>query len=119
MDLSTVVVPAWSERVGSAELSYPELTLGDFLDCLVEECAEIIQAAQKCRRFGFTRTFAGYGRNDMFLAAEIGDLRGIVARLPLNESRIQIAADEKIRNIANHKKARLKELADKAEATND
>lgn len=49
------------------------LTHNDLAELLIEECAEIIEAAQKCKRFGFDRVFPGYGQNGAALAYEMGD----------------------------------------------
>lgn len=54
------------------------------LTCLMEEAAEVIQAAAKCIRFGFRNGYPGHVWNNEKLAQEIGDLLGIVAMLPLD-----------------------------------
>lgn len=61
-----------------------ELTRDERLVLLIEECGEVIQAATKCLRFGFDRDQPGYGVNSAVLAAEVGDLLGVVDALPLN-----------------------------------
>lgn len=59
-----------------------KLTCDELLVILIEECAEIIQAATKCQRFGFMGNHVeSYGRNDYKLAYEIGDLLGVVNQL--------------------------------------
>lgn len=60
-----------------------KLTREELLVILMEECAEVIQAASKCLRFGYDRQQEGYGINDEVLAAELGDLFGIADALPL------------------------------------
>lgn len=55
-----------------------KFTDNELLDLLVEECAEVIKAAQKCKRFGMTREYRDYGRNDIVLAAELGDVHAMV-----------------------------------------
>lgn len=66
------------------------LTLDDLLDLLIEEAAEVIHAASKVKRFGWNRTEPGYGHNGKQLAAEIGDLLGVIDGLSL-ESTIVVA----------------------------
>lgn len=106
-----IVPPSTAPAIAGPDLTYPELTLDDLLDGLIEECAEIIQAASKCKRFGFYRAYRSYGRNDEQLMTELGDLAGIVERLPIDRNTMRIAAAEKIRNMQNHKKALLYEQA--------
>lgn len=65
-----------------------KLTTDELLVILMEECAEVIQAASKCLRFGFTRYQPEYGNNDKVLAAEIGDLLAMVDALPLDKGQI-------------------------------
>jgi hypothetical protein len=65
-----------------------ELTTDEKLVILMEECAEVIKAASKCLRFGFDRSQPGYGQNDLVLAAEIGDMLGMVDSLPLDAAQI-------------------------------
>lgn len=58
------------------------LSRDELLVLLIEECAEIIQAATKCQRFGYASNhIAEYGRNDLKLSSEIGDLLGVLAAL--------------------------------------
>jgi NTP pyrophosphatase (non-canonical NTP hydrolase) len=59
------------------------LTLDETLVLLMEECAEVAQAASKCLRFGYdTKGPDHYGINRKVLASEIGDLLGVVDALP-------------------------------------
>lgn len=60
------------------------LDMDELLVVLIEEAGEIVQAATKCLRFGFTRDWEGYGVNHEVLAAEVGDLLGIVDALGLD-----------------------------------
>lgn len=70
-----------------------ELTLGELLILLMEECAEVSQAASKCLRFGYdTKGPHGYGINRKVLASEIGDLLGVVDSLPDIEQYLVITA---------------------------
>jgi|SRR6266853_532424 len=60
-----------------------KLTRDELLILLMEEAAEIIQAASKCLRFDYDTVWPGYGRNSAVLANEVGDLLGIVDALKL------------------------------------
>lgn len=60
------------------------LTLEEKLVLLAEEAAEVIQAATKCHRFGFSHYEPGYGKNDEELAKEVGQLLGVVESLDLD-----------------------------------
>lgn len=80
------------------------LTTDELLVILMEECAEVIKAASKCLRFGFTRNHPSYGDNDKVLSSEIGDLMGIVQALPLNAELMQEARDTKLKRAQNAKK---------------
>lgn len=62
-----------------------ELTCDELLILLVEECGEVIQAATKCLRFGYDADHGvGYGRNDLVLAREAGDLVAVLDALRLD-----------------------------------
>ncbi len=62
-----------------------KLTRDELLVLLIEECAEVIQAAAKCLRFGYDVDHdIGYGRNSDELAKECGDLQAVMDELPLN-----------------------------------
>lgn len=50
------------------------------LNCLSEECAEIIQAVSKIQRFGLHSDYVGKTNLDV-LRSEIYDLRGVIAEL--------------------------------------
>lgn len=88
----------------AVELTDPHLTIGDLLDCLVEECAEVIQAAQKCKRFGWDRVYPGYGSNMEILSSEVGDLYAILDAIPLHRGEVKEKRDGKLRKIAKHKR---------------
>lgn len=60
-----------------------DLTQDELLDVLIEECAEVIQAATKIKRFGWDRYHPGYGFNRTELAREIGDVMGVIDALDL------------------------------------
>lgn len=59
------------------------LTRDELLVLLMEEAAEIIQAASKCLRFGYDTVWPGYGRNSAVLANEVGDFWGVIDELHL------------------------------------
>ena len=62
-----------------------ELTRDELLVLLIEECAEVIQAATKCLRFGYDVDHdIGYGRNSDKLSKECGDLQAVMDAIPLN-----------------------------------
>jgi len=80
--------PADSERT--------ELTIDEKLVILMEECAEVIKAASKCSRFGWDREQPEYGQNDKVLAAEIGDMLGMIDSLPLDWTQIEYFRKRKL-----------------------
>lgn len=56
-----------------------KLTIEELLTLLMEECGEVIQAAAKCQRFGFSVVGPDdYGQNDHVLASEMGDVLGVI-----------------------------------------
>lgn len=73
-----------------------ELTTDEKLVLLMEECAEVIQAASKCLRFGYRRDQPEYGQNDKVLSGEIGDLLGVIDALPLDLALIEYCRKRKI-----------------------
>lgn len=73
-----------------------KLTRDELLVILMEECAEVIQAASKCLRFGWDREQPEYGQNDKVLAGEVGDLLGIMDALPLDGSLIEYCRKRKL-----------------------
>jgi NTP pyrophosphatase (non-canonical NTP hydrolase) len=79
------------------------LTTDDKLIVLIEECGEVIQAATKCLRFGWDRDQPGYGVNHEVLAAEIGDLLGVISSLDLNSKLMIAAADTKMAKVKLNK----------------
>ena len=73
------------------------LTRDDLLVLLIEECGEVIQAATKCLRFGFEADHGiGYGRNDLVLAKEVGDLVAIIDALKLDPFAMDLTYKAKI-----------------------
>ncbi len=83
-----------------------DLTRDELLDLLVEEAAEVIQAIQKIKRFGFDHFEPGYGVNHEKLALEIGDVLGIVDALEphISTSHMQFSRHHKIRKVLEWKK---------------
>jgi NTP pyrophosphatase (non-canonical NTP hydrolase) len=73
--------------------------LDELLLILSEECAEVIQAASKCRRFSMESEHNGQ-TNRQRLESELGDfmamLKLVVDEARLNESNIIQAADAKL-----------------------
>jgi hypothetical protein len=64
---------------------------------MIEECGEVIQAATKCLRFGFDSDHGvGYGRNDLMLAKECGELAACCDALHLDVETAEKAFNEKI-----------------------
>lgn len=63
-------------------MSTDVLTRDELLVILVEECSEVIKAVTKIQRFGWTTYWPHSGVNSDVLAAEIGDLLGIIDALP-------------------------------------
>lgn len=74
------------------------LTREDKLILLIEECGEVIQAATKCLRFGYdSNHIPEYGRNDVVLSEEIGDLLAVVDSLDLQDAAVQSTRTAKMR----------------------
>ena len=82
------------------------LTRDERLVLLIEECGEVIQAATKCLRFGFDREFPGYGRNDIALARECGELSAVVDSIDLPLASYHAGRDGKIARAVQAKKQR-------------
>ncbi len=72
------------------------MTREQTLVLLIEECGEVIQAATKCLRFGWDRDQLSYGVNHEVLAAEIGDLLGVIEALNLRQDIILKARKTKM-----------------------
>jgi NTP pyrophosphatase (non-canonical NTP hydrolase) len=73
-----------------------DLTRDELLVLLIEECAEVIQAATKCLRFGYDRDEPGYGINSDVLAGEIGDVLGVVVALSPDPAAVEFTKSRKI-----------------------
>ena len=60
----------------------PSTKVNEILDILQEECAEVIQAISKCRRFGMENTYSkGTGTQREHLIQELGDVTLLVELL--------------------------------------
>ena len=79
-----------------------------YLPLISEECAEVIQAASKCQRFGMGDFFPGYngGRtNEDQLSVEIGDVLGILdAAFPNweNDMEVRISRERKVEKLKSY-----------------
>jgi NTP pyrophosphatase (non-canonical NTP hydrolase) len=78
----------------------------ELLIILIEECGEVIQAATKCLRFGYDRSEPEYGVNSQVLAAEVGDVFGIVDALHLDESYVETNRMSKLARAERAKRIR-------------
>jgi NTP pyrophosphatase (non-canonical NTP hydrolase) len=67
----------------SSELECNQSDLRDTLDMVIEECAEVIQAASKAKRFGLIDSWDG-ATNRQKLENEIGDLLCLIEILTDN-----------------------------------
>ena len=58
----------------------------EILDILQEECAEVIQAISKCRRFGMENTYSkGTGTQREHLVQELGDVTLLIELLKAHQ----------------------------------
>lgn len=64
----------------------PDISINYLLDCLKEECGEVVKAASKCTRFGFRREYNEYGVNSTKLASELGNILGIIDYIPFTKA---------------------------------
>jgi NTP pyrophosphatase (non-canonical NTP hydrolase) len=76
------------------------------LTVLMEEAAEVIQAAAKCKRFGWARNEPGYGINHEYLAKEVGDFIAIVDALRLNRLIVEKSRESKIDRVLKARRDR-------------
>ena len=66
----------------SGTRTYLSNKLNEILDILQEECAEVIQAISKCRRFGMENEYLkGEGTQRENLVQELGDVRLLIELL--------------------------------------
>ena len=70
-----------------------------YLDLLVEECGEVLQAVGKCRRFGPRNRWRTGERNFVVLAEEIGGLLEVIDRLGLDPALIEEGRAMKIESL--------------------
>lgn len=77
------------------------------LTVLMEEAAEVIQAAAKCQRFGYDWNEPGYGINSEYLAKEVGDLLAVINALKLPNHIIAESQKTKIKRVLHAQKERL------------
>lgn len=80
----------------------------ELLTILIEECAEVIQAATKMQRFGILGVYDTGETNIRRLMVEIGDVFGVVSLLMdthlVDPVSISIASREKIIKVVNNMK---------------
>jgi NTP pyrophosphatase (non-canonical NTP hydrolase) len=55
--------------------------INEILDILQEECAEVIQAISKCRRFGMNNSYKDGGTQKEHLIQELGDVTLLIELL--------------------------------------
>jgi len=68
------------------ELIVPSTKVNEILDILQEECAEVIQAISKCRRFGIDNEYAnGTGTQREHLVQELGDVTLLIELLKAHQ----------------------------------
>jgi len=78
--------------------------INEILDILQEECAEVIQAVSKCRRFGIDNVYLnGEGTQREQLVKEVGDVVAMIDLLynhgVLTEEEITIAKQNKFNKL--------------------
>jgi NTP pyrophosphatase (non-canonical NTP hydrolase) len=78
------------------------------LTVLMEEGGEVVQAAAKCQRFGWSRHEPGYGVNHEVLAKEIGDLLGVADALGLDRTLVRRNRASKMERVYKAAKERNK-----------
>lgn len=87
-------------------MSKYNVPMGDPLDMLIEECAEVIKVCTKIKRFGMTSDYIlkKTGRdNKSFLVEELGDVLGVIRILCqehiIEYKECQVASNKKILRI--------------------
>jgi NTP pyrophosphatase (non-canonical NTP hydrolase) len=76
----------------------------EILDILQEECAEVIQAISKCRRFGMENEYVkGEGTQREHLVQELGDVRLLIDLLHAH----QLFTEKEIREAERCKSKKL------------
>jgi hypothetical protein len=79
------------------------LTRDEKLVILIEECSEVIKAATKCLRFGWSGNHPEYGVNHEVLAEEVGQFLALVDVLNLDQKIIETQRKGKIRKAEHYK----------------
>ena len=94
-----------------------KLTREDLLILLIEECSEVSKCATKCLRFGYDAD-SEFGRNDLKLAMECGEVRAVIRELRLDPKIMAAAMETKIARAieAKEKYGVRKESTDATEA---
>ena len=75
----------------------------EILDILQEECAEVIQAISKCRRFGIETEYKDGGTQREHLVQEIGDVSLLLELLKAH----QLYTDKELREAELRKSIKL------------
>ena len=82
----------------------PSTKVNEILDILQEECAEVIQAISKCRRFGLDTEYAnGTGTQREHLVQELGDVSLLIELLHAH----QLFTQEELLAAQRHKSQKL------------
>ena len=82
----------------------PSTKLNEMLDILQEECAEVIQAVSKIRRFGMENEYIkGEGTQREHLVQELGDVRLLIELLHAH----QLFTEKEIRAAERRKAIKL------------
>ncbi len=66
----------------------------EILEILQEECAEVIQAVSKVKRFGWDNSFGGTPDNRSHLEEEIGDLEAMIELLKKSKEISSLAVEK-------------------------
>jgi len=82
----------------------PSTKVNEILDILQEECAEVIQAISKCRRFGMDNEYIkGEGTQREHLVQELGDVRLLIELLHAH----QLFTEKEIKEAGTRKSIKL------------
>jgi len=82
----------------------PHTKVNEILDILQEECAEVIQAISKCRRFGMDNEYIkGEGTQREHLVQELGDVRLLIELLHSH----QLFTEKEIKEAGTRKSIKL------------
>jgi NTP pyrophosphatase (non-canonical NTP hydrolase) len=83
----------------------PHTKVEEILDILQEECAEVIQAISKCRRFGMENRYKDGGTQREHLTQELGDVTLLIELLKAH----QVYTDAELRAAQLRKSQKLVE----------